>query len=93
MMRVRRVALDRFGETAITNGAPMATLEEALVPLYLHHRYQVDAAASVLGGSEFVYAMRGDGRAPVSPVSADAQRAALVAALSGRDARILSEES
>ena len=79
MMRVRRVALDRFGETAITNGAPMATLEEALVPLYLHHRYQVDAAASVLGGSEFVYAMRGDGRAPVSPVSADAQRAALVA--------------
>ena len=39
----------------------------------------MDAAASVLGGSEFVYAMRGDGRAPVSPVSADAQRAALVA--------------
>ena len=62
MMRVRRVALDRFGETAITNGAPMATLEEALVPLYLHHRYQVDAAASALGGSESVYAMRGDDR-------------------------------
>ena len=57
----------------------MATLEEALVPLYLHHRYQVDAAASAIGGSEFVYAMRGDGRVPVSPVPADAQRAALSA--------------
>ena len=77
MMRVRRVALDRFGETAIVNGAPMATLEEVLVPLYLHHRYQVDAAASALGGSEFVYAMRGDGRVPVSAVPAESQRAAL----------------
>ena len=79
MMQVRRVSLDRFGETAIRNGAPMATLEEALVPLYLHHRYQVDAAVSALGGSEFVYAMRGDGRVPVSPVPADGQRAVLSA--------------
>ena len=79
MMRVRRVSLDRFGETAIKNGAPMATLEEVLVPLYLHHRYQVDAAVSALGGSEFVYAMRGDGRVPVTPMAADQQRSVLSA--------------
>ena len=81
MMQVRRVALDRFGETAIRGGAPMATLEEALVPLYLHHRYQVEAAASALGGVDYVYAMRGDGRVPVTPVPADEQRAALEALL------------
>ena len=50
MRQVRRVALDRFGESAIPAGRPLATLEEALVPLYLHHRYQIDAAASALGG-------------------------------------------
>ncbi|WP_419160929.1 zinc-dependent metalloprotease [Candidatus Palauibacter sp.] len=77
MMEVRRHALDRFGEAAIRGGRPMATLEEALVPLYMHHRYQVDAAASVLGGLEYIYAFRGDGRTPVRRVSGGAQRAAL----------------
>ena len=50
MMEVRRVALARFGENAIKRGTPMATMEEVLVPLYMHHRFQVEAAASVLGG-------------------------------------------
>ena len=77
MMKVRRAALNRFGENAIKRGAPMATLEEVLVPLYLHHRYQVEAAASVLGGLDYIYAIRGDGREPVRPAPADEQRAAL----------------
>ena len=77
MLAVRRVALDRFGEAAVPRGTPLATLEEVLVPLYLHHRYQVEAAASALGGVDYVYAMRGDGLAPVTPVPAEQQRAAL----------------
>ncbi|HEX7118217.1 MAG TPA: zinc-dependent metalloprotease [Longimicrobiales bacterium] len=77
MLDVRRAALERFGENAIRRGRPLATLEEALVPLYLHHRYQVEAAASVLGGQDYVYALRGDGRTPVRPVPGDRQRAAL----------------
>ena len=81
MLQVRRIALDRFGESAIPAGRPLATLEEALVPLYLHHRYQIDAAASALGGVDYVYAMRGDGRVPVTPVPGNRQRAALAALL------------
>ena len=77
MMEVRRVALSRFGEKAIRRGTPMALLEEVLVPLYLHHRYQVEATASVLGAQDFVYAVRGDGRVPTRPVDATRQRAAL----------------
>ncbi|WP_423925460.1 zinc-dependent metalloprotease [Candidatus Palauibacter sp.] len=79
MMEVRRHALDRFGEAAIRAGRPIVTVEEALVPLYMHHRYQVDAAASMLGGLEYIYAVRGDGRTPMRRVSGDAQRAALAA--------------
>lgn len=77
MMAVRANALSRFGERAIKRGRPMATIEEALVPLYLHHRYQVDAAASVLGGVDYIYALRGDGRTPFTPASAEDQRTAL----------------
>ena len=77
MMEVRRVALSRFGENAIKRGEPLATIEEVLVPLYLHHRYQVEAAASVLGGQHYIYAMRGDGRVPFTRATAAEQQAAL----------------
>ena len=79
MLDVRRAALDRFGERAIRAGRPMAQMEEVFVPLYLHHRYQVTAAASVLGGLHYTYGVRGDGMDPVRPASADEQRRALVA--------------
>ena len=29
---------------------PLAMMEEALVPLFLHHRYQMEAAAKAIGG-------------------------------------------
>ena len=77
MMQVRRAALARFGENAIKPGTPLATLEEALVPLYLHHRYQLEAAGSALGGQHYIYAIRGDGREPWRWASPDEQRAAL----------------
>src|SRR5262245_59524796 len=77
IMNIRRAGMDKFGETAIQKDRPMAMIEEALVPLYLHHRYAVEAAASALGGQNYIYAMRGDGRAPVEWVPAAAQKAAL----------------
>ena len=65
MMTIRRAGMERFGETAIQKDMPMAMIEEVLVPLYLHHRYAVESAASAIGGQNYIYAMRGDGRKPV----------------------------
>src|SRR5215204_5254616 len=79
LMRVRRAALNRLGERTIRKGAPMATIEEPLVPVYLYHRYAVEAAASMVGGQEFTYAVRGDGRTPAKWESAVNQRKALEA--------------
>jgi hypothetical protein len=79
MMAVRKSALARFGEQSIKKGRAMAQMEEVLVPLYLYHRYQVEAAASAVGGMHYIYAMRGDGRQPTRPVPANEQRAALQA--------------
>ena len=82
MMEVRRVALSRFGEAAIRSNVPMAQLEDLLVPLYLHHRYQAEAAVSTLGGVHYIYAVRGDGREPVRVAPASEQLAALRALMS-----------
>ncbi len=77
MLTLRRAAMEGFGERAIQLGRPMATIEEALVPVYLHHRYAVDSAVTTLGGQEYIYAMRGDGRTPMRWASAEKQNAAL----------------
>ena len=79
IMQVRRAALDRLGEHSIRNGAPMATIEEPLVPIFMYHRYSVESAASMVGGLDYIYAMRGDGRVPVQYESAASQRQALEA--------------
>lgn len=81
MMDVRRAALDRFGETAIKSGEPLATMEEALVPLFLFHRYQAEATTKVVAGQYYTYALRGDGQEPVRWVPAEEQEEALEALL------------
>ncbi len=84
-MRVRRIALEDFGVGAVREGEPVAELEKVLVPLYLHHRYQVEATAHTLGGVDYAFAVRGDDQTPRRPVPADRQRAALEALLATLD--------
>ena len=79
LMKVRRAALNRLGEHTIRKGAPMATIEEPLVPIYMYHRFTVESAASMIGGIDYIYAMRGDGRTPTKWESAANQRKALEA--------------
>lgn len=76
-MNVRRIALSRFGERNIAPGQPLALLQEVLVPLYFHHRYQLDGALKTVGGLEYTYALRGDGQEAAKPVDGDRQRKAL----------------
>ncbi|AKD57546.1 zinc-dependent metalloprotease [Spirosoma radiotolerans] len=82
VMDVRKIALANFTEKKITVGAPMATLEEVFVPMYMFHRYQVEAAAKVLGGQTYTNALRGDGQAVLATVPAEEQNRALGVLLS-----------
>ncbi len=77
LMKVRHAALARIGERTIRLGAPMTTIEEPFVPIWMYHRYAVEGTATMLGGQDFVYAMRGDGRTPVKWENAASQRKAL----------------
>ena len=80
MMEVRRAALSRFGENALRPGDPMSQLRRAFVPIWLLHRYQVEAAAKYLGGVSFPYAVAGDGQRATA-VPGATQREALDALL------------
>jgi hypothetical protein len=80
-LAVRRIGLAHFGEHNIAPGQPLALLQEVLVPLYFHHRYQLEAASKVVGGLQYTYALRGDGQPPSKPVDGPTQRRALAAVL------------
>ncbi len=81
VLAVRTAALRNFGENAIKPGAPMAQLEQTLVPLYLFHRYQTEAAIKIIGGLNYRYNLRGDGLPAPSVADPADQKKALAAVL------------
>jgi hypothetical protein len=83
-LEVRRIALEQFGARNLVTGQPYSALEEALLPLYLHHRYQLEAAAKSIGGVFYTYAVKESDIAPVvqTIVPLQAQREALALVVS-----------
>ncbi len=94
LLDVRRIALQHFSANNIQVGRPLATLEEALVPVYLLHRFQIQAVGKLIGGQYFTYKLRGDLQDRARPVAvARQQRAieALVATLNPDELRLSAE--
>ena len=81
-IRVRNVGMRNFGERLIRTGRPLSDLEFVLLPLYMHHRFQLRSAAQSLGGADYYNAVRGDGQTPVAIVPGEEQRDALETILS-----------
>src|SRR5439155_500286 len=84
-IEVRRIALSQFGVRNLAVGEPLSSLEEKLVPLYLHHRYQLEAAAKSIGGVDYTYAVKENGAVIPQPVrhivAPERQRDAIAAVL------------
>jgi hypothetical protein len=79
LMTVRATALKNFSEKNIAMGRPMTTLEEVFVPMYMLHRYQLEAAVKVVGGAYYNYKLRGDSQPLQRTVPIEEQKAALAA--------------
>ncbi|HEX8188065.1 MAG TPA: zinc-dependent metalloprotease [Pyrinomonadaceae bacterium] len=85
-MEVRRIAMGQFGLANVPAGTPLSLLEAKFLPLYLHHRYQLQAAVKSVGGLYYTYAVKtaAGGPSPAevqSIVPAARQRDALAAVL------------
>ena len=90
LWRVRANALQRFGEDTLKNGKPLSELERYLVPIYLLHRYQSQAAVKHIAGVDYSYAIKeanSDHRQTI--VASEQQRKALSALLKTIDANQL----
>jgi hypothetical protein len=92
-MKVREIGLNDFGLHNVPVGSPLSTLEAKLLPLYLHHRYQLQAAVKSVGGVYYTYAVKtASGPSPKrvnEVVAAAKQREALNAVLETLDANTL----
>lgn len=89
IMKVREKALSQFGENNILKGTPVAMIEEVLVPVYLFHRYQVEAVTKEIGGLNYSYALKGDGQMITKPLSKQQQLIALHAVADCLDPKFL----
>ena len=87
--KLRQKALSQFGENNIRPGVPMAMLEDVLVPVYLLHRYQLEAVTKSVGGMNYSYAIRGDGQMVTKPLTRDEQLKALDAVIGCMDPSFL----
>lgn len=89
MKKVRNKALAQFGDNNIRPGTPMALLEDVLVPVYLYHRYQLEAVTKWVGGLNYTYALRGDGQLVTKPLTKEQQLKALNAVIDCMDPSFL----
>lgn len=80
-IRIREIGLERFGTDQIRSGEPLSNLEYVLLPLYMHHRFQLRSAVQSLGGADYRYALKGDGQIPFTIIDPAEQRDALATVL------------
>ncbi|MET3525886.1 zinc-dependent metalloprotease [Phenylobacterium koreense] len=89
VLAIRRLALSNFGLRNIAPGAPVSDLRRVFVPIYLFHRYQIDAVVKQIGGVDYAYAVNGEGREAASVIAASEQRRALKALMQTLDPEML----
>ncbi|RKQ96456.1 zinc-dependent metalloprotease [Maricaulis maris] len=88
-LAVRARALAAFGPHVLAQGEPASGLRQVLPPIYLYHRYQVEAVGKSIGGVVFNYGPNQAGLIGLTPVSAADQTRALDALLATLDPQVL----
>jgi len=76
-LAVRDLGLAGFGDQVLLPNEPLANLRRKFVPLWLLHRYDVDATGKLIGGLDYEYAVRGDNHPVPAPFPAAIQRQAI----------------
>lgn len=77
VMKLRSVALAKFGEASLRTGRPYSDLEEILVPVFYFHRFQAIAAGKSIGGYDYYYHTKGQDELVNNPVDSKEQQKAI----------------
>jgi hypothetical protein len=81
IIEIRKIALNNMGMNSIPENFPVSSIEDVVVPVYLMHRYQLEAASKLIGGLLYTYAHKGDGQIITEMIPAEKQEMALKAIL------------
>ena len=94
LMRVRRIALEQFSPAKLPAETTTADVAQYLTPLYLYHRFQLQAVGKLIGGNYYEYGYADKNAAPNRPVSPDVQVAAIDALINTlRPSELLLDEA
>ncbi|NVK54873.1 MAG: zinc-dependent metalloprotease [Alteromonadaceae bacterium] len=91
LMQVRKLALSKMGLNTLQTGESLSSLENALVPVYLLHRFQLEAIAKQVAGIHYQYESKGDFAKPkgVKPVAPETQVEAMTRLIDASTAQVL----
>ena len=79
LLDIRKKALENFSRNHLRDGETYSTLEDRMVPIYLLHRYQMEAVVKLIGGVDYDYAVKGSQKYKVKVVDGTIQRNAFFA--------------
>ncbi len=79
LLKIREIALNKLSLDHLRDGEPYSSLEDRMVPMYLLHRYQVEAVVKLIGGIDYDYGVKGSIEYKTKVVDATTQRNALKA--------------
>lgn len=88
LMAIRSKIISKLDLNRLPDFAPLSTLEEVYVPMYLMHRYQAEAAAKLIGGVNYTHEIKYPDAEAVGAtlVSATEQKQALKSLINTLDA-------
>ena len=77
-LKMRSYALKHLTEKSLSPFSPISQIRQIFPIVYLHHRYEVEACAKLLGGLSYQYSMKSDSfTREAQPVEIQQQRLAL----------------
>ena len=79
LLKIREIVLKNLSLDHLRDGEPYSTLEDRMVPMYLLHRYQVEAVVKLIGGLDYDYGVKGSITYKTKVVDATTQRNAFKA--------------
>ena len=73
LLKVRELALNNIDLNHLNNNEPYSKIEDILVPIYLLHRYQIEATAKAIGGLKYEYFIKNNKKERIEFVENDFQ--------------------
>ena len=77
LLKVRDLALKNIDLDNLVDGEPYDRIEDILVPIYMLHRYQIEAAAKAIGGVDYLYFVKNNNNDKVKFVDSKLQKKSL----------------